>query len=243
MYYRCARKLGKARITQRGRSPYIEPETPMFVREDAGNSYKITCNLEEKSIRPSTMKVTRGPLPKHNERSIFNRPTRTFYVWKQTISNEKDRNGAYTRLGFTPYKDAEAACQALGPEWRLPSVAELAIMLMALDEQDPTYKANRNLPETYGWKDFWDDRSTAPRRRYNRQEKTETADLEDRTSRRVYWSSTRFSANITEPDRYVFGMIAGFNHPVPSLVRPHLRASLGGRFAAQGYVRCVHDGD
>lgn len=243
MYYRCARKLGRARITQREGSPYIEPETPMFVREDAGDSYKITCNLEEKSIRPSTMKVTRGPLPKHNERSIFNRPTRTFYVWKQTISNDKHRNGAYIILGYTPYKDAEAACQTLGPEWRLPSVAELAIMLMALDEQDPTYRPNRNLPKTYGWKDFWEDRSIAPRRRYNRQEKTATADLGDETSRRVYWSSTRFSANITEPDRYVFGMIAGYNHPVPSLVRPHLKAELGGRFAAQGYVRCVHDGD
>ena len=208
----------------------------MFVREDAGDSYKITCNLEEKSIRPSTMKVTRGPLPRHNERSIFNRPTRTFYVWKETVSNETDNRGAYISLGYTPYWDAEAACQTLGPEWRLPSVAELAIMLMALDEQDPAYKPNRNLPKEYGWQDFIG-------RRYNRQEKTETADLGDETSRRVYWSSTRFSANITEPDRYVFGMIAGYNHPVPSLIRPHLRASLGGRFAAQGYVRCVHDGD
>ena len=231
MYYRCARKLGKAVINTK-----IEPETPMFSSVDVGNSYKITCNLEEKSVRPSSMKVTRGPLPKHNERSIFNRPTRTFYVWKETISNNRLANGSYTQLGQTPYKDAETACQTLGREWRLPSVAELAIMLMALDNQDPPYQANRNLPAAYGWKNF------TGIRRYNRQEGTATNMLYDQTSGRVYWSSTRFSSN-RETDRYVFGMIAGYNHPVPSLVRPHLRDYLGGRFAAKGYVRCVHDGD
>lgn len=232
MYYRCARKLGKAVINAK-----IEPETPMFSSVDVGNSYKITCNLEEKSVRPSSMKVTRGPLPKHNERSIFNRPTRTFYVWKETISNDRAYNGTYRNLGFTPYNQGEAACQTLGPEWRLPSVAELAIMLMALDEQDPPYQVNRNLPAAYGWEIF-----TYGIRRYNRQELTATNALGDQTSKKVYWSSTRFSSN-REPDRYVFGMIAGYNHPVPSLVRPHVRPNMGGRFAAKGYVRCVHDGD
>lgn len=233
MYYRCARKLGKAVINAK-----IEPETPMFSSVDVGDSYKITCNLEEKSIRPSSMKVTRGPLPKHNERSIFNHPTRTFYVWKKTISNDRASNGTYRNLGLTPYNQGEAACQTLGPEWRLPSVAELAIMLMALDAQDPAYQVDRNLPTQYGWEPF-----LPVDRRYNRQEETATNALGDKTSKRVYWSSTRFSSNKTETDRYVFGMIAGFNHPVPSLVRPHVRPNIGGRFAAKGYVRCVRDGD